>query len=237
MLALALLTSAVVAGEVSDSMLSRAGCMPAKHVQEVPRLRTSVVFAQWSTVENAVIMSHHVYAYLGRLLYAFLLYLLVRGCWTVVEWLRVHYLLSKLPKGPPVDNIIAGNLKDSTAKGFHRWHTACANAFGGIWPNRVMWLHVRAIHNWTLSCHLSVLCMLISMRAHTLGLIQALTCSLCVQLVHVSDPYLCAEILKDPQFEKASLTYNNLSAVRHAIFSACMHACILDHAYHWRLQC
>ena len=61
-------------------------------------------------------MLEHGYAYLRQLLYASLLYLLVRGCLTILEWMRAHYLLSKLPKGPASDNIVAGNLKDSAGK-------------------------------------------------------------------------------------------------------------------------
>lgn len=95
-------------------------------------------------------------------------YLLIRAVYKFIEWLRTHLLLRKLPQGPPHE-LLLGTMRESVSKvritpvncdvmmmtltsvpttvmllqGFHRWHTACADTFGGFWPNRVLWLHVR----------------------------------------------------------------------------------------------
>lgn len=59
------------------------------------------------------------------------------------EWLRVHYVVnSKIPRGPPVDGLLVGNLLKCTQKDFHRVHEAWSNEFGGIYHWRVLHIHV-----------------------------------------------------------------------------------------------
>jgi hypothetical protein len=64
---------------------------------------------------------------------------------SLIEWCRVHYLLkTNLPRGPPVTNILLGNLLEATRKDFHRTHTEYADKYGGIVPYRALWIHVRS---------------------------------------------------------------------------------------------
>ena len=59
------------------------------------------------------------------------------------EWLRVHYVVnSKIPRGPPIDGLLVGNLLKCTQKDFHRVHEAWSNEFGGIYHWRVLHIHV-----------------------------------------------------------------------------------------------
>ena len=65
---------------------------------------------------------------------------------TIVEWCRVHYILfTKLPTGPPAKNILLGNLLEVTTKDFHRTHQEYADTYGGIYPSRALWIHVRSL--------------------------------------------------------------------------------------------
>ena len=74
-------------------------------------------------------------------------------------------------------------------------------------------------------CHAR--CTLDSTCVRTPYIPKATEVHLFLQLVHVSDPQLCAEVLKDAQFEKASLTYNNMAAVIPCMHALAMPACLL----------
>jgi hypothetical protein len=70
--------------------------------------------------------------------------LVFRTVLSLLEWIRVHYLvITRLPRGPPVQNIFLGNLLETTKKDFHRVHTEYADKYGGILSYRVLWIHVR----------------------------------------------------------------------------------------------
>lgn len=76
---------------------------------------------------------------------AILAVLAFKAVFQVIEWCRVHYLLkTTLPPGPPVENILLGNLLEATRKDFHRVHTRYADLYGGILPYRALWFHVSA---------------------------------------------------------------------------------------------
>ena len=68
--------------------------------------------------------------------WAVVVYVCIRATLAFVEWLRVHHLFSKLPVRLPMSNLFLGNLIPATAKGFHRWHKANGEKYGGIYANR-----------------------------------------------------------------------------------------------------
>jgi len=66
------------------------------------------------------------------------LYALFRMLLGFTEWLRVHYLLNtKVPKGPPAESVVSGNLCQCVRPDFHRVHEEWTNAHGGIFSWRV----------------------------------------------------------------------------------------------------
>lgn len=74
------------------------------------------------------------------------LYFLYKLVSTIFEWCRVHYIsFTKLPAGPPAKNILLGNLLEATTKDFHRTHQEWADTYGGIYPYRALWIHVRSL--------------------------------------------------------------------------------------------
>ena len=71
------------------------------------------------------------------------LFFLFRLLVSLSEWLRVHYIVNtKVPKGPPVEGVIQGNLGQCTRLDFHRVHEDWTNSYGGIYGWRVLHIHV-----------------------------------------------------------------------------------------------
>ncbi len=71
------------------------------------------------------------------------LFMLFKLLLNFTEWLRVHYIVNtKVPRGPPVEGVIQGNLGQCTRPDFHRVHEDWTNLYGGIFAWRVLHIHV-----------------------------------------------------------------------------------------------
>lgn len=96
------------------------------------------------------------------------LYFLYKLVSTIFEWCRVHYILfTKLPTGPPAKNILLGNLLEATTKDFHRTHQEWADTYGGIYPYRALWIHVRSLR---MACLVPCIPGIFCIAWHSLGL-------------------------------------------------------------------
>ena len=154
----------------------------------------------------------------------------------IIEWLRVHWILSKLPQGPPCSNILLGNTGAASKVTQRQTFARCAelqHRHGPHIPSELpphgavssgTWHILQDNHRWH------------ALMDNGYGGIFPLRV-MYQHLVHVSEPSLCLEVISSPDMDKEPFTYGAIATVRAITFGTCRHAWIAGKCVLWLFSC